>query len=216
MICWQRQIYRLGLSGSVLGLLLATSAQALPLPEHFYRAIANQDWGSAIAILDQVIQANPQQASALRSYRQELVRLQHLPRSAALGHTAVMTSPSGIAPIVRRQNGIPVIQVTFNRRLRFEMMVDSGASMTVITRPMARALGITPAQVIDNLTFHTANGTVVLPIVYVQSISVAGLHRNRVPVAIAGAEMPLGLLGQDFLQNYDVSLRQDHIYFQRR
>ncbi|XFA73477.1 retropepsin-like aspartic protease [Thermosynechococcaceae cyanobacterium Okahandja] len=202
--------------GGLLSVLLATSVQAMPLPEPLQRAIANQDWATAIAIIDQMIQANPQQASALRSYRQELVRLQHLPRTTPRGSTAVLTAPSGIAPIVRRQNGIPVIQVTFNQRVRFDMMVDSGASMTVITRPMARALGITPAQVIDNLTFHTANGPVVLPIVYVQSLSVAGLHRNRMPVAIAGPEMTLGLLGQDFLQNYDVSLRQNHIHFQRR
>ncbi len=216
MICRHRHCYGSGLWGALLGVLFATSVQALPLPEQLQRAIANQDWTTAIAIVDRMIQANPQQASALRSYRQELVRLQQLPRTPAPPTTAVMSSPRGIAPIVRRQNGIPVIQVMFNQRLRFDMMVDSGASMTVITRPMARALGITPAQVIDNLTFHTANGTVVLPIVYVQSMSVAGLHRNRMPVAIAPPEMTIGLLGQDFLQKYDVSLRQDHIHFQQR
>lgn len=216
MIFGQKQFHWLGLWGSLLSLAITTNVQALPLPERFYRAIANQEWGTAVAIIDRVIQANPQQARALRSYRQELVRLQQLPRSPTLGSTTVMRSPSGIAPILRRQNGIPVIQVTFNQRLRFEMMVDSGASMTVITRPMARALGITPAQVIANLTFNTANGPVVLPVVYVQSMGVAGLQRRLVPVAIAGPEMTLGLLGQDFLQHYDVSLRQDHIHFQRR
>jgi aspartyl protease family protein len=34
-----------------------------------------------------------------------------------------------------------------------------------------------------------------------------------VPVAIAGPDMEMGLLGQDFLQRYDVSLRGSRIEF---
>lgn len=194
----------------------AKGAPSVALPERFYRAIANQDWATAVQILDQLIRAHPQQAQALARYRQELLRLQQLPRTPAPPMAAVITQSSGIVPILRRQGGIPVISVTFNQRLRFEMLVDSGASMTVITQPMARALGITPAQVVDNRVFHTANGQVVLPIVYVQSISVGGFQRQQLPVAVAGPEMTIGLLGQDFLQQFDVSLRQDHLQLQRR
>ncbi|MDR5640042.1 MULTISPECIES: TIGR02281 family clan AA aspartic protease [unclassified Thermosynechococcus] len=204
------------LAGMMLLIAPAKGVPVVALPESFYRAIASQDWATAVQILDQVIRAHPQQAPALTSYRQELVRLQQLPRTPAPPMATVITQPSGIVPILRRQGGIPVIPVMFNQRLRFEMLVDSGASMTVITRSMARALGITPAQVVDNRLFHTANGQVVLPVVYVQSISVGGFHRKQVPVAVAGPEMTIGLLGQDFLQHFDVSLRQDHIQLQRR
>ncbi|URR36401.1 retroviral-like aspartic protease family protein [Thermosynechococcus sp. HN-54] len=204
------------LAGIVFLIAPAKGVPSAVLPERFYRAIANQDWATAVQILDQVIRTHPQQAPALASYRQELLRLQQLPRTAAPPMATVITQPSGIVPILRRQGGIPVIQVMFNQRLRFEMLVDSGASMTVITRSMARALGITPAQVVENRIFHTANGQVVLPVVYVQSISVGGFHRKQVPVAVAGSEMTIGLLGQDFLQHFDVSLRQDHIQLQRR
>ncbi|MFN3679011.1 TIGR02281 family clan AA aspartic protease [Thermosynechococcus sp.] len=204
------------LVGMVFLIAPARGTPSVVLPERFYRAIANQDWATAVQILDQVIRAHPQQAQALARYRQELLRLQQLPRTPAPPMATVITQPSGIVPILRRQGGIPVISVTFNQRLRFEMLVDSGASMTVITQPMARALGITPAQVVDNRVFHTANGQVVLPIVYVQSISVGGFQRQQLPVAVAGSEISIGLLGQDFLQHFDVSLRQDHIQLQRR
>jgi aspartyl protease family protein len=109
-----------------------------------------------------------------------------------------------------------VIDVKFNQRLPFEMMVDSGASLTVITRPMAKALGVTTAQIVDEAIFETANGKTKMPIVYIGAIEVGGLSRTQVPVAVAGPEMDLGLLGQDFLQQYDVSFRGRTIEFHAR
>lgn len=184
-----------------------------------YQAIANQDWARAVQIVDQMIQANPSQANELRRYRQQLLHLQQqptTPNAQQRRSPAAAAEIVGVAPIVRRQNGIPVIRVVFNQRLPYEMMVDSGASMTIITRPLARALGLTPAHVVDNVVFNTANGQTTLPIVYVKSMDVAGLNQTMIPVAIAGPELSMGLLGQDFLQQFDVSLRQDHIQFDKR
>lgn len=204
------------LVGLVFLIAPAKEAQSVALPDSFYRAIANQDWATAVKILEQLIRAHPQEAPALARYRQELLQLQQQPRTPAPSTATAVPQPGGIVPIRRREGGIPVIQVILNQRLPVEMLVDSGASMTVITQRMARALGITPAQVVDNRLFDTANGPVILPVVYVQSISVGGFHRKQLPVAVAGPEMTLGLLGQDFLQHFDVSLRQDHIQLQRR
>lgn len=204
------------LAGMVFLIAPAKGVPAVALPESFYRAIANQDWATAVRILDRLIRAHPQEAPALARYRQELLQLQQQPRTPAPPTATAVPQPGGIVPIRRREGGIPVIQVILNQRLPVEMLVDSGASMTVITQRMARALGITPAQVVDNRLFHTANGQVILPVVYIQSISVGGFQRKQLPVAVAGPEMTLGLLGQDFLQHFDVSLRQDHIQLQRR
>ncbi|MDG2991160.1 retroviral-like aspartic protease family protein [Candidatus Synechococcus calcipolaris G9] len=199
-----------------LGLLIPTPVLGQSLgSDALYQAIANQDWARAIQVVDQMIQANPGQANELRRYRQELIQLQQRPPNAQQRPTRP-SAQVGTAPIIRRQNGIPVIRVLFNQRLASEMMVDTGASMTVITRPLARALGITPANVVDNAVFNTANGQTVMPIVYVRSLDVAGLNQTMIPVAIAGPELSMGLLGQDFLQQFDLSLRQDHIQFHRR
>ncbi|AFY61479.1 TIGR02281 family clan AA aspartic protease [Synechococcus sp. PCC 6312] len=214
------------LNACLTGLVTFTPLAGLTQPgqrslqDQLYQAIGNQDWAQAIRVVDLMIQANPNQASALRQYRQELVQMGQFrptkpPTSAPVATRSTPPNPSllGVVQIQRRQNGIPVINVTFNRRRDFEMMVDSGASMTVITRPMASALGITPANIVDYAIFNTANGQVRLPIVFVGSMDVGGLVTQQIPVAVAGPEMSVGLLGQDFLQRFDVSLRRDQIEF---
>lgn len=210
------------LTGLVMFTPLGSLAQPSQrsLQDQLYQAIGNQDWAQAIRVVDLMIQANPSQAAALRQYRQELQQMGQFrpsnpPPTPATATTSNPRNPGllGVVQIQRRQNGIPVINVTFNRRREFEMMVDSGASMTVITRPMASALGITPANIVDYAVFNTANGQVRMPIVFVGSMDVGGLVTQQIPVAVAGPEMTVGLLGQDFLQRFDVSLRRDQIEF---
>jgi aspartyl protease family protein len=190
------------------------------LSNRLQQAVARQNWAEAIHLVDQMMVAAPDRASQLRTYRDQLVRLQThgvgTPTSSVNSGNQSASSPLGAATIKRRDHGIPVVEVRMNSRVRFEMMVDSGASMTVITRPMAAALGITPAQVVDEAYFSTANGTTSMPIVYIKSIEVAGLSTKMVPVAVAGPDMEIGLLGQDFLQQFDVSIRKDAIEFHQR
>lgn len=116
------------------------------------------------------------------------------------------------AKIIRRQQGIPVIQVLVNNR-PFEMMVDTGASGIVITPTMAQALGVTvtgkakadtPSQRDVEFDFGS-----------VASIEVEGLVKNNLNVAIAPS-LEIGLLGQDFFGDYDVTLKQDVIEFKAR
>jgi predicted aspartyl protease len=91
------------------------------------------------------------------------------------------------------------------------MIVDTGASGTVITQDMANALGVVQ---VGTIKANTASArTVEFPIGYVDSISVDGLKIKRVPVAIAGEELETGLLGHDFFGNYDVTIRRDVIEF---
>ncbi len=116
-----------------------------------------------------------------------------------------------IAPIKRRIGGTPIVEVTFNNQQQFEMIVDTGASGTVITQKMANALGVSPVGVAKA---NTASARAVeFPIGYVDSMAVAGVMINRVAVAIAGAELETGLLGHDFFGNYDVTIRRDVVEF---
>lgn len=119
-----------------------------------------------------------------------------------------------IAKIKRREHNIPVIDVTFNNGQTFEMIVDTGASGTVITRPMAQALGVVPVKMVR---VDTASGVgLAFPVGYVQSIAVDGAVVNKVPVAIAGPEQDIGLLGHDFFGNYDLTVKRDVVEFRRR
>jgi predicted aspartyl protease len=115
------------------------------------------------------------------------------------------------APIKRRAGRTPVIDVTFNGGQTFEMIVDTGASGTVITQAMANRLGVVSegkvlADTASKQGVQFLTGTV-------RSIAVAGVVARDVKVAIAGPELQLGLLGQDFYGKYDVWIKQDVVEF---
>jgi len=116
-----------------------------------------------------------------------------------------------IAPIKRRIGGTPIIEVTFNGKQRFEMIVDTGASGTVITQQVANALGVVP---VGKAKANTVNSkSVEFPIGYLDSIEVGGVIVNQIPVVIAGKELETGLLGHDFFGNYDVTIKRNTIEF---
>ncbi|MEH2150947.1 retropepsin-like aspartic protease family protein [Nostoc sp.] len=115
------------------------------------------------------------------------------------------------APIKRRIGGTPIVEVTFNGQQQFEMIVDTGASGTVITQQMANALGIVT---VGKAKANTASSRAVeFPVGYVNSMAVGGVIVNKIPVAIAGAELETGLLGHDFFGNYDVTIKRNVVEF---
>lgn len=119
------------------------------------------------------------------------------------------------ATIKRRAGGTPVIDVTFNGTQQFEMIVDTGASGTVITQDTAAALGVVA---VATAKANTASArSVEFPIGYVNSISVGEAVVTDVPVAIAPSpELETGLLGHDFFGDYDVTIKRDVVEFRPR
>ncbi|AFZ29039.1 hypothetical protein Glo7428_0438 [Gloeocapsa sp. PCC 7428] len=118
-------------------------------------------------------------------------------------------------PVKRRESGTPVINVTFNGTQKFEMIVDTGASNTVITQAIATALGIKPTTTAKANT--ASDRGVEFLIGYVDTIEVGGVVVNNLPVAIApSAQLETGLLGHDFFQNYDLTFKRDVIEFRPR
>jgi predicted aspartyl protease len=116
-----------------------------------------------------------------------------------------------VAPITRRVGGTPVIEVTFNGNKRFEMILDTGASGTVITQKMAAVLGVLP---VSKAKANTASSKAVeFPLGYVNSIEVGGAKVNQVAVAIASSDLETGLLGHDFFGSYDLTIKRDVVEF---
>lgn len=130
--------------------------------------------------------------------------------------TPVAKSESSVivAPIVARAGGTPVINVRFNGTTVFPMIVDTGASGTLITAEMADVLNV---QATGEAKVDTASQrNISLPLGLVQSIEVEGAIANDVLVAIAGPELDIGLLGHDFFGDYDVTVREDVVEFHHR
>jgi aspartyl protease family protein len=207
-----------------LGILLWLSMSGLAIAQpsltelnlQLRHAVEQQAWQNAIQIIDQMMPLAPEQHESLAQYRQQLQQLQQIQPTVDPNKGITLSFPTGHVPIKRRSNGVVIIDAHFNNRQSFEMLLDSGASVTVITRPMAKALGITSEQIVDYARFSTANGYTELPIVYLQSVEVGGLSMRQVPVAVAGPDMEMGLLGQDFLESYDVSIKRDRVEFHPR
>jgi predicted aspartyl protease len=127
------------------------------------------------------------------------------------------TSDSGtafFAPIVRRAGNTPVIAVTFNGSQTYEMIVDTGASGTLITPQMASSLGV---RSVGETSVDTASAQgVSFSLGYVDSIEVGGAVAQNVLVAMGGPELSLGLLGHDFFGNYDIIIRENEVEFRER
>ena len=95
------------------------------------------------------------------------------------------------------------------------MIVDTGASGTVITQQTAAALGVVPTATAKANTASARN--VEYSIGQVSSIQVNGAVVKDVAVAIAPSpELETGLLGHDFFGNYDVTIKRDVVEFRPR
>jgi predicted aspartyl protease len=163
--------------------------------------------------------ANPPAASSaaidLPSRPLVLVPNNAAPPAPASATASRSPSSPGVyqARIKRRAAGTPVIDVTFNGNQTFEMIVDTGASGTVITQSMATAL---EAQIVGKAKVSTASDRdVEVPLTEVDSIAVGGAVVRRVTVAI-GQALEIGLLGHDFFSDYDVTIKRDVVEFRLR
>ena len=116
-------------------------------------------------------------------------------------------------PIKRREGGTPVIDVQFNKKHIFEMLFDTGASLTIITTPMAKTLKIKPQGI---LPFQTAsNNRIYFEIGTISSVNTGGIVSKDLDIAIAPT-MDIGLLGQNFYDQYDITIKYGTIEFRPR
>ncbi len=126
-------------------------------------------------------------------------------RTTASANVSVETSPRQVSvPIIRRLHGTPIVQVTFSGAKSYEMILDTGASRTLITRQMANELGVVTTERIVAATASEAE--VVFEIGQVRSISIGEVAIQDVKVGI-GDSVSIGLLGNDFLHGYDIAIR---------
>ncbi len=178
-------------------------------------------WQQAIALLKTAPSASPSCKLAKTKIEQYQRHLAGGKKQVACTNAfcrvstpVVLSAPEVFqVPVKRRIAGVAVIEVTFNSKHTFEMIVDTGASGTVITSQMAHKLGVvakgalladTPSA--KGVKFST--GTV-------KSIEVGGAAVSNVRVAIA-PQLEMGLLGQDFFSRYDITFKQDVVEFHTR
>ncbi|MEM8501519.1 MAG: retropepsin-like aspartic protease [Cyanobacteria bacterium P01_D01_bin.1] len=107
-------------------------------------------------------------------------------------------------PIVRRLHGTPVVKVTFNGTKQYEMILDTGASRTLITRQMANDLEV---EITSQMLAATASAAeVTFDIGQIRTITMGSLTLSNVSVGVGDA-VSVGLLGNDFFSGHDVIIR---------
>jgi aspartyl protease family protein len=122
----------------------------------------------------------------------------------ASGDLVIPKSRNGHFHVAGEVNGQPV-----------NFMVDTGASLVVVSEAFARRAGLPDGVPI---TFRTANGE--LPGRVVQGVPVTvgpvAVSAVRVGVGLVGGAADDALLGQSFLSQFDITLGRDEMVLRRR
>ena len=83
------------------------------------------------------------------------------------------------------------VEVTF--------LVDTGASVVVLTTSDAERLGMVPEDMILSRLYQTANGTVAGAPIRLSEITLGGIHLSNVRASVIGDQLHMSLLGMSFL-----------------
>jgi clan AA aspartic protease (TIGR02281 family) len=116
-------------------------------------------------------------------------------------------------PIQQKLGGVPVIEVTFNDRYKVPMLLDTGASRTLITQSVADRMQL---QSYGRSQAKTANGTATFGVTTLDKIQFGNGKIQDVQVAIGQNDLPYGLLGHDVYDGYDITIKENSIEFRKR
>jgi clan AA aspartic protease (TIGR02281 family) len=121
--------------------------------------------------------------------------------------SAKVSEPEGFTVDLLRKHELLLAEVILNGRMKQYFIVDTGASFTLINKPIARELGITVDETTPFIPIFTASSLILTPLVTLSSIRVGEAEVENVDVLIYN--MPsesAGLLGNSFLNKFKVML----------
>jgi clan AA aspartic protease (TIGR02281 family) len=126
--------------------------------------------------------------------------------------SAPPATPTKASIPFEKHGSVVIIGATLNGTTPVKLVLDTGASFTMISSATAKQLDIDASQNARSMPFQTANGMIHAPLINLDSISVAGLELKNLTAAIHDA-MPdsaaAGLLGLNFLTNFRMDIDTD-------
>ncbi|RMH31540.1 MAG: hypothetical protein D6690_15440 [Nitrospirae bacterium] len=128
-------------------------------------------------------------------------------------HAAQKTMNQAAVPIMT-MNGSVILSVLLNDMRTARMILDTGATMTVLTTDLAVELALLSGTRNRVTTIQTAGGPVQVTLSRLDSVQVGSAIARHVPVAIhdlpnMGPHID-GLLGMSFLRHFVVTLDIEH------
>ena len=114
---------------------------------------------------------------------------------------------------ITKIGGSIVVQVLLNGSVDAHLILDTGATMTVLSYDLGIELGLLSGSDVSLNTVNTAGGSVQVSMTTVNSIHVGSAKASHVAVAIHDLPDAIsgvsGLLGMSFLKNFEVTLDAD-------
>lgn len=183
-----------------------------------------QSLQESVAMLKSILPSSSQHilaTKALPKYEQQLAIAQQKaarfvrksPQNTVASQTANISQRDNFSLAIHQKlGGVPVIEVSLNN-LKVPMLLDTGASRTLITQSVAQQLQL---QTIGNSQSKTANGTATFKVATIDRIKFGEGETDRVAVAIGQNDLPYGLLGHDVYDGYDLNIKENSIEFRKR
>jgi clan AA aspartic protease (TIGR02281 family) len=133
--------------------------------------------------------------------------------STVITTTTVAQPQSFSLPIIAKNNNVPIVEVVINGSERVPMMLDTGASKTLLTKGVASRLQLTSQ---GKTKAKTANGNAEFDTVKLDSVEFGQGKVTDLSVAVGGDNLNYGLLGHDVYKGYDITLTEDSVQFKKR
>ena len=153
--------------------------------------------------------------------RSTVTRIQGQERnSAEISRVAAPALTKASIPF-ERHGQVVVIEAVLNKKTAAKLVVDTGATFTMISAATARELSIDYSQSQRTMPFQTANGIIQAPLTDLESISVGGMEIKNLTTAIHDAvpnAQVAGLLGLNFLSNFrmDIDTEKGLLHLERK
>jgi clan AA aspartic protease (TIGR02281 family) len=183
----------------ILLLVLVPRSQA----EDFFRWI---DHNGVVHFTDNIHNIpEARRATAVR------IKGQEPPRVAAPSKVPPATVAKASIPFEKRGQ-VVVVEVMLNNSVPVRLVVDTGATYTMISAATAKELSIDPQQAPRTMPFQTANGVIQAPLANLESVTVGGMEIKNLTAAIHDAvpsTQVAGLLGLNFLSNFRLDIDTD-------
>ena len=118
-----------------------------------------------------------------------------------------------IAVPLTKIGGSLIVQVLLNNTQSVHLIVDTGATMTVLSYDIAAELGLLSGSGVDLSNVNTAGGSVQVSMTKIDQVQVGQAKAENVQVAIHDLPDAIsgvsGLLGMSFLKHFTVTLDSD-------
>jgi len=186
-------------------LLAILIALALPASAEMYKWVDEKGtvhFTDDISSIPEKYRENVEERETPKGTPDQEVREKSAPASAQ-----ETSEPEGFEVDLVRRHELWLAEVILNDRLKRYLVVDTGASFTLISRQVADELGIIIGENSPSIPARTVSGFILTPLVTLSSIRVGKAEIKDVDVAVY--TMPSGndgLLGNSFLNQFRVMI----------